>query len=65
MEVEENHKVPYFHTHDEIPLPNGGKRVFRYWQLKEGNLTSSLMVMSDCAFNAVYDEVHDIDAAST
>lgn len=29
--------------------------MFRYWKLESGIVTSSLTVLSDCVFRAVYD----------
>ena len=58
--VEENKKIPYFHTHDTIAVGDGSNRmVFRYWKLASGNLSSSLTVMSDCVFEAIYDEIQE------
>lgn len=31
--------------------------MFRYWKLESGIVTSSLTVLSDCVFRAVYDVV--------
>ena len=56
--VEANTVLPKFHVHQTIELADEGiKKVFRYWRLASGNLTSSMTVLSDLTLVAVYDEV--------
>ena len=56
--VEANTVLPKFHVHQTVDLVNAGiKKVFRYWRLASGNLTSSMTVLSDLTLVAVYDEV--------
>lgn len=50
-----NSRLPVFHIHQTFPLDSNQMRVFRYWKLEKGNLTSSLTVMGDLEFSAVYD----------
>lgn len=50
--------VPRFHIQQEV-IKDGMRMKFRYWRISSGNLTSSLTVASDVAFEAVYDEVKD------
>lgn len=57
FEMQENQKVPYFHIHQEIPIDDGKKLVFRYWKKESGNITSSLTMMSDVTLVAVYDSI--------
>ena len=53
--AEQNQRLVPFHIHETA----GSGRVFRYWRLVSGNITSSLTVLSDCVFDAVYDVMED------
>ena len=53
--AEQNQRLVPFHIHETA----GSGRVFRYWRLVSGNITSSLTIMSDCVFDAVYDVMED------
>lgn len=68
-EVVQNHHLPRFHIHNQY-VKSGSTFTFRHWLLKSGNLTSSLTVLQDLVFVAVYDETKiantgDVDSDST
>jgi len=54
--VQENQKLVPFHIGQTVTTPDGTYK-FRYWKLVSGNLTSSLTVLSDCVFDAIYEKV--------
>lgn len=47
--------MPRFHIHNKYKK-DGSTFTFKHWLLESGNLTSSLTVLSDLVFVAVYDE---------
>lgn len=53
VKVEPYTHVPSFHIHQTI----GQNKVFRYWKLVSGNISSGMEVLSNCTFDAVYDEI--------
>lgn len=53
--AEQNQRLVPFHIHETAE----SGRVFRYWRLVSGNITSSLTIMSDCVFEGVYDVMED------
>lgn len=53
--VKEGQVVPGFHIHDTVQKDDKHEYRFMYWKLVRGNMTSSLNVLSDCTFVAVYD----------
>ena len=55
-DVVENQTLVPFHIHQKV-VKADGEYVFRYWKLVSGNINSSLTIMSDCVFDAVYDKV--------
>ena len=63
-EVVQNQHLPRFHIHNKYEK-DGSTFTFKHWLLESGNLTSSLTVLSDLVFVAVYDETKDIDNQHT
>lgn len=57
-QVVENQRLVPFHIHQTVDKEEK-QYVFRYWKLTSGNVTSSLTIMSDCTFDAVYDEMEE------
>ena len=53
--VPQNKHLPRFHIHNKYEK-DGSTFTFKHWLLESGNLTSSLTVLSDLVFVAVYDE---------
>ena len=53
--VPQNKHLPRFHIHNKY-VKDGSTFAFKHWILESGNLTSSLTVLSDLVFVAVYDE---------
>ena len=62
--VPQNRHLPSFHIHNSYVVENEDEStstfMFRHWLLASGNLTSSLTVLSDLTFVAVYDETKDV-----
>ena len=56
VNVEPCTHVPSFHIHHTINNETK-KKVFRYWKLVSGNISSGMEVLSNCTFDAVYDEI--------
>ena len=56
--VQQNMHLPRFHIHNSYKSGTS-TYTFRHWLLTSGNLTSSLTVLSDLVFVAVYDETKD------
>lgn len=60
MSVLQNRKLPGFHIHNSYKSGES-TFTFRHWLLLEpGNLTSSMTVLSDLTFVAIYDETKDV-----
>lgn len=51
-----NDPLPELHIHEVID-EGDVRKVFRYWKLESGTVTSSLTVMSDVTFVGVYDDM--------
>lgn len=54
--IVDNQRMPFFKV-DDIQVDENKKLVFRYWKLESGNLTSSLTMLSNVTFVAVYDSI--------
>lgn len=54
--IVDNQRMPFFKV-DDIQVDDGNRLVFRYWKLESGNLTSSLTMLSNMTFVAVYDSI--------
>ena len=63
-EVAQNTHIPRFHIHNSYEK-DGSKFTFRHWLLESGNLTSSLTVLSNLVFVAIYDETKDTGTSDT
>ena len=63
-EVLQNTHIPRFHIHNSYKS-GASTFTFKHWLLTSGNLTSSLTVMSDLVFVAVYDETKDVGTGNT
>ena len=63
-EVVQNQHLPRFHTHNKYEK-DGSTFTFKHWLLESGNLTSSLTVLSDLVFVAVYDETQIVDTSDS
>lgn len=59
QKVPQNRHLPRFHIHNSY-TSGDSTFTFRHWLLTSGNLTSSLTVLSNLTFVAVYDETKDV-----
>ena len=62
--VLQNRHLPRFHIHNHY-VEGEYTYTFRHWLLTSGNLTSSLTVLSDLTFVAVYDKTQDVGSGDT